>query len=254
MIKGHNDVYGSVYQEHAALSPPVRDPQEQDIQIGHLVGTNKRVLDIGCSHGRIAAYIRSLGNEVVGIEIADEYVKQAREKGLQVYQLNIETECLPEGIGIFDTVIMTDILEHLFDPLRVLKEKIPQVLCPGGEIIIAVPNCAYLRDRWELLMGRMPEFGENWAMAPLRPYHITHKSHFVRVTLLEMIASAGFCIRGCWPVEGHEPPRALAMLGIRGKLWRWARAKWVTLLAREFICKAALPVAEEEPIRFTRAG
>lgn len=45
-----------------------------------LIGSGKRVLDVGCCDGSITLRIKKLGNEVVGIDISEKAVRRARKK------------------------------------------------------------------------------------------------------------------------------------------------------------------------------
>lgn len=50
-----------------------------------LVGSKKRVLDVGCYDGTITLRIKKLGNEVVGIDISKRSVELARKNGAGIY-------------------------------------------------------------------------------------------------------------------------------------------------------------------------
>ena len=67
---------------------------------------------------------------------------------------------LDDGIGpvggYFEYIICADLIEHLRDPLRLLKE-CRERLAPGGTLMASLPNSAHWYFRWNVLMGRFPQ-------------------------------------------------------------------------------------------------
>jgi len=162
-------------------------------QIAPLVGCNKRVLDVGCNYGNTAVYLKLLENEVVGLDISSTFVEKCKERGINAFICDIEAEKTPDSIGMFDVVIMTEILEHLFDPLEVLVSKIRPLVKKRGHLIVSVPNCAYIVHRLALLRGKLPNFGEaKCEDTRFRPYNIYHKTLFTKRVLLTTLKLSGF--------------------------------------------------------------
>ena len=95
-----------------------------------------RVLDVGCARGYIGSKIKSMGNFVVGIDISQSAAEKAKEVLDEVYVCDLEKDC-PEFSEKFDLAILPEVLEHVFDPVEVLK-KISSNLNDGGEIIAAL--------------------------------------------------------------------------------------------------------------------
>jgi 2-polyprenyl-3-methyl-5-hydroxy-6-metoxy-1,4-benzoquinol methylase len=102
-------------------------------------GKGARVLDVGCGNGRVLMQLRSVGWEVSGVEPDPKSAAQAREAGLDVRPGLLESGAWPAGH--FDAITMNHVIEHLHDPLHVLRI-CAQVLKPGGLISIATPNLA----------------------------------------------------------------------------------------------------------------
>jgi SAM-dependent methyltransferase len=68
-------------------------------------------------------------------------------------QVDIEREPLPFPSGEFETVLFTEILEHLrINPLHALRE-VARVLTPGGRLLLSTPHITPL-DRVRFLWGR----------------------------------------------------------------------------------------------------
>jgi SAM-dependent methyltransferase len=82
--------------------------------------------------------------------------------------------------GSFQLVAMRHSLEHVHDPLRLLRDA-HRILMPGGKLVVAVPNIDSLPFRW---------FGHSWYGLDL-PRHLTH---FAPWTLHLMLERAGFLV------------------------------------------------------------
>ena len=95
-----------------------------------MIDRGNRLLDVGCGEGTLAYRLREQFREVHGIDISKEAIRFAREKGIKGRVLNINEEPLPYPDRTFDTVTSLDVIEHVFDPIRFVKE-IHRVLTPG---------------------------------------------------------------------------------------------------------------------------
>src|SRR3954447_872188 len=79
----------------------------------------RRVLDLGCSTGWLAAALKARGDvEVVGIEREPEYAEAAREHCDRVVVADVES--VPRDLGRFDCLVAADVLEHVVDPWTAL--------------------------------------------------------------------------------------------------------------------------------------
>jgi SAM-dependent methyltransferase len=99
-----------------------------------------RVLDCGCGPGSITVGFAELvaPGEVVGIDLAEEQLARARRLAEQRQAGNILFErgdiyALPFPDASFDAAFAHNVLEHLRDPLRALRE-MRRVLPPGGVV------------------------------------------------------------------------------------------------------------------------
>jgi SAM-dependent methyltransferase len=95
------------------------------------------LLDIGCGAGNLLLDAQALGLKVRGVELDDSAANAARERGL-----------ICDGGGIasladldeeFDVIRLSDVLEHLADPVEALKA-VAKRLSSRGVVIISVPN------------------------------------------------------------------------------------------------------------------
>ena len=93
------------------------------------------VLDAGCGMGDLL--LRLPDYHCFGVDMAAEYVAVARRRGLNVREGRVEK--LRWARESFDAVIATDVLEHVLDLNRAVRELL-RVLKPGGVLIARTPN------------------------------------------------------------------------------------------------------------------
>ena len=150
-----------------------------------LVGAGGRVLDVGCATGYLGEELIKRGCVVLGVELDPEAAKRAAEVLEDVLVADLETVDLVEhfGAGSFDTVVFGDVLEHLRDPLRLLRNSC-RLLREGGSVVISVPNVAHGDLRLSLLQG-------TWRYSDRGLLDRTHTQFFTRSTLVEMLGAAG---------------------------------------------------------------
>ena len=94
-----------------------------------------RVLDVGCGKGD---YLAHFGPGSVGLELNQGYVEEARARGLDARQVNVTVEGLPPGLGGFDAVWASALIEHLNSPHEFLVS-LRQALNPEGLLVALVP-------------------------------------------------------------------------------------------------------------------
>jgi SAM-dependent methyltransferase len=110
-------------------------PERLTLKILRTLHRGARILDFGCSSGRLLAPLVS-SYECVGYEINDAAAREARRKGLSVLSAHALAATRPNS---FDAVVMMNIFEHLLDPLTVLA-RLTKLLRPGGSLIIMTGN------------------------------------------------------------------------------------------------------------------
>ena len=113
-----------------------------------------RVLDVGCGSGVHGAELRRiLGHSVTGVDLSAESVAKARTRLAAAYVGDVTRPDAYAFAAGFDVLLFSDILEHLYDPVAVLREHL-KLLKPGGHVVISLPNIAIWNVRLELLCGR----------------------------------------------------------------------------------------------------
>jgi methionine biosynthesis protein MetW len=122
--------------------------------IADLINQGARVLDLGCGEGDLLAYLQL--NKAVngyGLEIDPDNITTCVNKGVNVIEQDLDGGLDNFDDGSFDMVIMTETLQSVKAPDRLLEE----MLRIGRECIVTFPNFAHWRCRAYLaLSGRMP--------------------------------------------------------------------------------------------------
>ncbi len=109
----------------------------------HAEWAGKSVLDLGCAGGFMAEALAEKGANVTGIDPAAQAVDAARAHAAAAghdirYDVGVG-ESLPYGDASFDNVVCVDVLEHVQDLDRVLRE-VARVLRPGGLFLFDTIN------------------------------------------------------------------------------------------------------------------
>ncbi|MFH2218778.1 MAG: class I SAM-dependent methyltransferase [Pseudomonadota bacterium] len=110
-----------------------------------------RLLDVGCSSGAFIAVSKKLGMDAEGVEPMASPARAARAAGLKVSEGYLEDVKLPSDS--FDVVTLFEVIEHLKNPVDLLKE-CRRILRPQGLMIIRTGNTdswtvRFMRDRWD---------------------------------------------------------------------------------------------------------
>jgi len=110
------------------------------------------ILDIGCNDGELSKQFKKQGNTVIGIEINPYLAEKAKEKLDKVIIQDAEDSWQVLD-NYFDIVVLSAVLEHVFDTDFLLEESY-RVLKSDGHLIVAVPNIAVFGNRIKLLFGK----------------------------------------------------------------------------------------------------
>jgi len=147
-----------------------------------------RILDCGCSGGTVAAALASR-HFVVGLDVLQPLLVEAGQRGLKPVHCDVSAG-LPFRDGSFDLVILGDILEHLVDPEKLVRET-ARVLVPGGRVIASVPNYYSIVRRWRFFRGRSLVIDSH---GPYRSYNYFHLRFFTLEDFEELFERLGFTV------------------------------------------------------------
>ena len=161
--------------------------------------TANRILDIGCASGRLGQALKSERDcHVTGIEANSVAAGTATTRLDQVIEASMET--LPESAipdGSFDCIVLADVLEHLRNPVEVLR-KCRQWLSDSGSLVISVPNSRHHSVISGLIDG-------NWTYERAGLLDDDHVRCFTRRELEKLLYRTGFEIteRTAIPGSGY---------------------------------------------------
>ncbi|MGC8763562.1 MAG: class I SAM-dependent methyltransferase [Acidobacteriota bacterium] len=90
-----------------------------------------------------------------GVEVDPAASRALREKGVEVFPLDLERDRLPFPDGTAHLVVANQVLEHTKEIFWITAEA-ARVLAPGGAFLVGIPNLASLHNRVLLLLGLQP--------------------------------------------------------------------------------------------------
>ena len=166
-----------------------------------------RVLDVGCGDGFFLAELDRRGRlsergwELQGIDVSPAVIANAQRWPYAFEQANLE-QGIPFPDGSFDVVTAGEVIEHVYDPDRLLRES-HRVLRPGGSLLITTPNLQAWYNRILFLAGIQPLFYETSTKSPAigagpiarlkrGTVPVGHLRVFNRRALLDLLLSEGF--------------------------------------------------------------
>lgn len=133
------------------------------------------LLDLACGDGMMTKMFTEKFSRVVGVDASGSHIEEAKKKCPDVEF----HECLIEDLDIdekFDSVFLLDVLEHVEDPIVMLK-KAASYLNDEGVMIVHVPNAEAVNRKIAIKMGTLLDCAE------LTPFDIEIAGHRRSYTL-----------------------------------------------------------------------
>lgn len=148
------------------------------------------MLDVGCAAGGFGQLVKQQypGARVVGVEINRAAAAAARQKLDVVFDQRIEDiDFAAAGFaeGAFDTVILADVLEHLYNPWQLLVD-LRRRLAVDAQVIASIPNTRHLGLVLELLDHGI------WRYAERGLLDITHLRFFTLASIGDLFEQTGY--------------------------------------------------------------
>lgn len=167
--------------------------------IDRWVSANTRILDLGCGDGTLLKHLTETKNiRGYGIDINDENIIRCVENGVNVIEQDIDEGLHNYDDQSFDTVIMSQAIQTMQSPDKVLKE----MLRVGKECIVTFPNFGHWRARFHLCFsGRMPVsdiLPYEWYNTPnihfctFRDFEVLCQALNIKILNREVVASRSF--------------------------------------------------------------
>ena len=148
-----------------------------------------RVLNVGVGSGGLERLAVARGIEIYALDPSEHAIRKlASELGLGDRARKGRAEAMPFADGVFDVVVMSEVLEHLEDEQarRALREAF-RVLRPGGFLMVTTPY----RENLALNMVVCPCCGHVF-------HRVGHVRSFDRASLVSLVTGAGFRVRRAW--------------------------------------------------------
>ena len=116
---------------------------------------NRKLLDVGCGGGGVAANGAGMGWHVTGIDISQKNIDSLCRRGFDAEVVDLNGD-FPFEPGSFSCVTFIEVAEHLVRAEHAFHE-ISRVLTPEGKVLFTTPNNASYRRRLKALKGRAPD-------------------------------------------------------------------------------------------------
>jgi SAM-dependent methyltransferase len=148
----------------------------------------RRILDVGCGLGTYVKKLRAFSEDVYGVDIDAEKVAQAKQELEHIFLAPAEE--LPFPDAYFDVVLLHEVLEHVDNDRRALREAY-RVAKVGGRLVIFVPNRLYPFEthgvywRGEYHFGNIPLV--NYLPDAIRDRLCPHVRTYTRRSLLQLL-------------------------------------------------------------------
>lgn len=148
--------------------------------------TGDSLLDLPCGDAILTKVLAPHFKRVVGVDASSKHLALAKENLPQAefHEALIEDFETSER---FSTVTMINILEHVVDPVAVLK-KAASLLSDDGVLLVHVPNARAVNRRLAVLMGTLNECEE---LSPFDINVVGHRRSYTLDTLCADVAAAG---------------------------------------------------------------
>lgn len=152
---------------------------------------NKTILDLGCGNGALVKYLVQHGFNAYGTDASSSGIAIARNFDPSRFALqDLSTDDLPPAFSHLhiDTIVSTEVIEHLYDPRKFIEFCKKILLANGsGEIILSTPYHGYLKNLVLAIFGKWDRHAD-----PL--WDGGHIKLWSRATLTQLLKEKGFTI------------------------------------------------------------
>lgn len=142
-------------------NPPIPKIGERVEIATRYVKKCNRLLDVGCSEGVIAHFLKRKVSKIYGIDKSKKDLVKARKRGIITKHTDLDQEKIPFRNSFFNAVTCLDVIEHIKDPAGLIEE-IYRVVKRGGDLILSAPNIRFSDHLLELFIrGHFPKTSED---------------------------------------------------------------------------------------------
>jgi len=148
-----------------------------------------RILEIGCGSGETLYLLKrkNKANYVAGIDIISLEQYKLLDKFI-CCDIEEKVANLPFPENFFDIIICADVLEHLIDPWKVVKE-LKKYLKPSGYFIASIPNIREVKTMISIFLKGDFKYTQEGIL------DITHLRFFCKKNIEELFLGADYKIR-----------------------------------------------------------
>lgn len=110
-----------------------------------MVGTNRRVLELGPGPGSITKHLKDNGCRVTALELDQAAIALVAEFCERVIPCNLNDADWPALLADedkFSVIVAADVFEHLYDPWSALQKTLP-LLAADGYLVVSLPHVAH---------------------------------------------------------------------------------------------------------------
>lgn len=153
------------------------------------VATGADVVDLGGGDGaRYGHVLRSVARTYTVVDVSHDVLRARAAMG----DRTVHVEALPKMTDAFDALVCLDVLEHVVDPLEILREGV-STLRKNGKALVSVPNAFSWWNRARMVAGRLPSSGVGVSLRG-RHFLAPHIRLYDRASLLGLVESAGLAV------------------------------------------------------------
>jgi 2-polyprenyl-3-methyl-5-hydroxy-6-metoxy-1,4-benzoquinol methylase len=121
------------------------NPNTAAAKVVQMVGTDKRVLELGSGPGSITRLLKDNRCRVTALELDSKAIEIVSEYCEKVYPCDLNDPEWPaklSGSEKFEVVVAGDVLEHLYDPWATLST-LKSLLADDGHVVISLPHAGH---------------------------------------------------------------------------------------------------------------
>lgn len=153
--------------------------------------TNGTILDLGCGNGALVNVLLKKGFNAYGTDASPEGIQIASALLPDRFALqDLSTDELPSQFSNlrFDTIISTEVIEHLYDPRKFIEfSKNILIKNGGGQLILSTPYHGYIKNLLLALTGKWDQHAD-----PL--WDGGHIKFWSKNTITRLLIEQGFVV------------------------------------------------------------
>lgn len=160
---------------------------------------SKKILELGCANGRFSSSIKDRQSvEIWGIEYNAEAAANAAKRLDKVINDDIANALDELPLNYFDCVVCNDILEHLPDPVEILKS-LRKHITNDGVLVSSIPNVRYLPVLYEILIRKDFKYRDSGVLDN------THLRFFTNKSIIRLFDLSGYKVMNIKGLKAAVP-------------------------------------------------